>query len=247
MIHLRALPGSPRYDGHLQSIYDAAMYDADALIEGGCDALLVENMHDLPYLRGHVDPETVAAMAVATAKVVSLGKPTGVQVLAAANREALGVAISAGAQFIRVEAFAYGHLADEGWLNACAGDLLRARANLKADVKIFADVQKKHAAHAATADLSIADLAKGTAFSGADGLIITGVSTGEPTNPAHVLEARQAGLPVLVGSGVNPDNLAELARVAQGLIVGSWIKENGDWRKPVSIDRVKTLRQLLDQ
>ena len=158
MVHLRALPGSPGWDGDMTGLLAAATSDAEALLSGGCDALIVENMGDLPYLRGRVEPETVAAMAMATHAVVRRGAPTGVQVLAGANREALGVAVAAGAHFLRVEAFAYGHVADEGWLEACAGELLRARRTLGSGLSIWADVQKKHAAHALTADLSIAPL-----------------------------------------------------------------------------------------
>ena len=164
MVHLLALPGSAGWGGSRNAILDAAMRDGERLCEGGCDALLVENMGDLPYLRGRVEPETLATMAVAVAGLGDLGRPLGVQLLAGANREALGVAVATGADFIRVEGFAYGHLADEGWMDACAGELLRARASLGADVKIWADIQKKHASHAITADLSLADLARGHAF-----------------------------------------------------------------------------------
>ena len=156
MVHALALPGSPAWPlgggaPRMQKILDQARRDAEALLDGGCDALIVENMHDLPYLRGRVAPETVAAMTLVTAAVVAFGRPTGVQVLAAANREALGVAVAAGATFIRVEAFAYAHVADEGWLDASAGELLRARAALGADVAVWADIKKKHSAHAVTA------------------------------------------------------------------------------------------------
>ncbi|MCA9539781.1 MAG: BtpA/SgcQ family protein, partial [Myxococcales bacterium] len=190
MVHLDPLPGSPRWAGDMRAVIERARRDAAALIEGGCDALLVENMGDVPYLRGAVPPETVAAMARAVAAITDLGHPTGVQILAAANREALGVAVACGASFIRVEAFAYAHVADEGWLDACAGDLLRARRALGADVSIWADVQKKHAAHAVTADLSMAELAKGAAFCVVDALVVTGVATGRPTALADVTAAR---------------------------------------------------------
>ena len=128
MVHLRPLPGSPGWSGSVSAIIDAARRDAAALAEGGCDALLVENMGDVPYLRGAVGPETVASMAVVTAAVGELGLPVGVQVLAGANHAALAVAIASGASFIRAEAFAYAHVADEGILQATAGPLLRARA-----------------------------------------------------------------------------------------------------------------------
>ncbi len=191
-------------------------------------------------------PETVAAAALATGAVAAMGAPVGVQLLAGANREALGVAVASGASFLRVEAFAYAHVADEGWLDACAGELLRARSGLRAGVAIWADVRKKHAAHAVTADLSLADVAKGAAFCGADALIVTGASTGETTDPGDVEAAREAGLPVVVGSGVTDRDAGSLATMADALIVGSWVKEGGDWRRPVSVDRVRRLREVMD-
>jgi membrane complex biogenesis BtpA family protein len=245
MVHLLPLPGSPRWAGSMQAVLDAARRDAAALAEGGCDALLVENMHDLPYLKGELAPETVAAAALATQAVVALGLPTGLQLLAAANRQALGVAAVCGASFVRVEGFAYAHVADEGWIDACAGPLLRARRDLGAQVQIWADVQKKHAAHAVTGDLGIADLAHGAAFCGADALIITGKATGAPTDADDLREAAHAGLPLCVGSGVTERDLAMLAPRCQGVIVGSWIKDNGDWRAPVNVARVQRLRAIL--
>lgn len=246
MVHLAPLPGSPRWSGSLRAIRDAARRDADALLEGGCDALLVENMHDTPYLRGAVLPETVAAMAVAAADLVGLGAPIGLQILAAANREALGVAAAVGAAFIRVEGFAYAHVADEGWIDACAGELTRARRALAAeDVAIVADVHKKHASHAVTADLSLGDVARGTAFCGADALVVTGRSTGQPTSPTDVEAARGAGLPVWVGSGVTTRDAAALAARAQALVVGSSLKVGGDWKNPVEVARVRAIRRAM--
>ena len=186
MVHLPPLPGSPLWGGSIDAVLDSALADATKLVDGGCDAVLVENMGDLPYLKGAVHPETVAAMTVAVTEVVALGKPVGIQLLAGANMEALGVAVATEADFIRVEGFAYAHIADEGMLDASAGPLLRMRAELEADVSIWADVQKKHAAHALTADLSLQELAAGAVFCGADGLIITGSSTGMMTDPDNV-------------------------------------------------------------
>ena len=247
MVHLRPLPGSPGWDGDMARIRRAARLDAEQLIRGGCDAIIVENMGDVPYLRGSVDPATVAAAAICVAEVVMLGVPVGVQILAAANAEALGVAVAAGARFIRAEAFAYAHVADEGWLDATAGPLLRQRRALGAKVAVWADVQKKHAAHAVTADVPLADIARGTVFCGADALVVTGTETGRPTDPAHVREARRAGCPVAVGSGVHPGNAADLAAVADALIVGSFLKQDGDWRRAVDLERVRAVRAAVNR
>lgn len=245
MVHTLPLPGSPNWTGQMAPILDRAKADAEALVQGGCDAILIENMGDLPYLNGSVYPETVAALAMVCHELRTLSVPMGVQILAGANEQALAVAATAGAAFIRVEGFAYGHVADEGWMNACAGPLLRKRANLGASVHIWADIQKKHAAHALTADLSLRELADGSAFSGADALIVTGRATGQVTALNDVKEAKLAGLPVIVGSGICPDNLPELAQEADGVIVGSYLKVDGLWQNPVDIQRVRHLRKLL--
>jgi len=240
MVHLLALPGAPQWGGSMQAVLDWAQRDAERLLEGGVDALLVENMGDLPWLKGQVPPWTVAAAAIATERIVALGKPTGVQLLAGANAEALGVAVATGARFVRVEAFAYGHLADEGWLEACAGRLLRDRSALDAEVAVWADIRKKHAAHAVTADVPLPELAHGTAFAGADTLIVSGVATGSPTSPSDLADAADAGVPVAVGSGVTP-SLAQRLGAAHAWIVGSWLKEDGDWRRPVDAARVRRI------
>ena len=246
MVHLLPLPGSPQWAGNMDAVLDRARRDAEALATGGCDLLLVENMGDVPYLRGQVAPETVAAMSRAAAVVTEFGLPTGVQVLAAANREALGVAVAAGAHFIRAEGFAYAHVADEGWIDASAGPLLRARRALGASIEVWADIQKKHSAHATTADLTLADWAHGAVFCGADAVVVTGNATGMPTALSDVEAAATAGCPVVVGSGVDPTNVAGVGRVADAVIVGSWLKKDGGWRNAVDVDRVRRLREALD-
>ena len=246
MIHLKALPGSPNWQGSMQDIIDLAMQDAEYLLEGGCDALIVENMNDLPYLKGYVYPETIAAMSIVVEHIMSLKAYTGIQVLAGANKEALAIASVTGASFIRAEGFAYAHVADEGWIDACAGELLRTRKSLSANVQIWADVQKKHAAHTITNDVPLSDLAKGTKFCGADALVVTGTSTGEETSLDDIKKVKLAQLPTIVGSGVTNKNIQNLAKYADALIVGSWLKKDGNWTNPVSLNRVKTLKKLLN-
>lgn len=246
MVHLLPLPGSPGWRGSMAELEDRALADARALKDGGADAVLIENMADLPYLNGRVDPETVAAFAVvARAAAREAGLPCGAQILAGANREALGVAISAGLSFIRAEGFAYGHVADEGWIQASAGTLLRARAALRADVKVWADVKKKHSAHAVTADVPIGEFAHGSVFCGADAVIVTGVATGKAASLDDVRAVRHAveEVPVVVGSGVEPGQAKALAELCDAAIVGTWIKHGGDWRNPVERERVAKLKE----
>lgn len=248
MVHLRALPGTPANTLSMPGILDAALKDAETLVSGGCDALLVENMADLPYLNGHVGPEIVSAMAIAVDRIVSrFDLPVGVQVLAGANCEAMALATCAGAQFIRAEAFAYAHVADEGLMNASAAEVLRLRKHLGSSVRVWADVQKKHACHAITSDARLEDLAHGFEFCGADALIVTGVSTGCEAHIEDVAKVRPAGLPVVIGSGITAANAAKFGAAADGLIVGTSIKMDGNWRMPVELSRVQAIARELEK
>jgi membrane complex biogenesis BtpA family protein len=173
---------------------------------------------------------------------------TGIQVLAAANREALAVALAAGADFVRVEGFVFAHVADEGVVESCAGELLRYRRTIGADrVLVFADIKKKHSAHAITSDVSLAATAKAAELFLADGVIVTGPASGEEASPDEVRAAvRAVGLPVLVGSGLSSQNLARFAE-AHGFLVGSSLKEGGLWSNPLDRSAVKSMAQAFAQ
>jgi membrane complex biogenesis BtpA family protein len=244
MIHVQALPGTPRNYLSVGQIVERAVEEARALVTAGMDCLLLENMHDTPYLKVAVGPEIVAAMTavgVAVRREVP-GVALGVQVLAGANMAALAVAQAVGAQFIRAEGFVYGHLGDEGYHDACAAELLRYRRAIGApDIAILADIKKKHSSHAVTADVSLEDTAEAAAFFGADGLILTGTATGRPASAGELQRLVAAtDLPVCVGSGITPDNVAAY-RHARILIVGSSIKRDGHWANVLDMERVSAM------
>jgi len=247
MVHVRALPGTPKGRLSVDEIARVAAEDARRIARAGFDAVLVENMHDLPYLKRSVGPEIVAAMAVvvsAVRKVVAC--PVGIQILAGANREAIAVAHSTGAAFIRAEGLVFAHVADEGLIESDAGELLRYRRAIGADaVHIFADIKKKHSSHAITADVNIEETASAAEFCGADGVIVTGVKTGAPTDPDDLhAAAKGTRLPRFVGSGVTLQSLASLWDAADGFIIGSHIKKGGDWRESVDPARASKMVHL---
>jgi hypothetical protein len=245
MIHVAALPGAPRHALPPEEIAARAAGEAVLLSDLGFDALMVENTHDVPYLRRAVGPETVAAMTlVAQAVRGASSLPLGVQILAGANRAALAVAHAAGAAFIRAEGFIFAAVADEGLLEeADAGPLLRYRRALGAtEIGILADIKKKHSAHAITADVDVGEMAAAAELCGADGVIVSGVATGRPIRIDDLGTARVAtALPLIVGSGVTPESVADLFAYADALIVGSWFKQGGHWSNPPDPSRAAEL------
>jgi membrane complex biogenesis BtpA family protein len=243
MLHVGALPGTPSASHSVESLIQLAVAEARLYRDAGFTALAIENMHDRPYLRGGVGPEITAAMAAVAREVKrETGLVLGVQVLAGANREALAVAHASGADFVRVEGFVYAHVADEGVIESCAGELLRYRRAIGADrVLIFADIKKKHSAHAITADVPIAETAVAAEFFLADGVIVTGAATGEPASADEVRDVvRATHVPVLVGSGITSANLPRFS-AAHGFIVGSSVKQGGRWSNPLDRDAVTSL------
>src|SRR5215510_8851243 len=90
VIHVGALPGAPANTHAVGEIIAQAVREATIYRDGGVDGVIIENMHDTPYLRGSVGPEIVAAMAIIGHAVkIECRLPTGVQILAGANIEAM--------------------------------------------------------------------------------------------------------------------------------------------------------------
>jgi membrane complex biogenesis BtpA family protein len=250
VIHVGALPGTPRNSHTVSELIASAATEARLYRESGVDGVIIENMHDVPYLRGEVGPEIVAAMtAIAVAVKQECRLPLGVQILAGANVEAMAVAHAADLDFIRAEGYAYAHVADEGLIEASAAKLLRYRKMIGATrVQVWTDVKKKHAAHAITADVSLGETAETVEFMGADCVIVTGSATGKPPTIADVLEAKShCGLPVFLGSGITETNVAEFYEHADGFIIGSAFKVDGLWSNTIDPERVAALIRAVQQ
>ncbi|XP_014483988.1 PREDICTED: uncharacterized protein F13E9.13, mitochondrial [Dinoponera quadriceps] len=248
MVHVGALPGTPRYKGLVEKIVEDAVKEASIYVECGADGILVENMHDIPYVRKKdLSPEIVTMMTRICAEVKRVARNVvcGVQILAGCNEEAIAVAKAAGFQFIRAEGFVFSHVADEGFIDASAGTLLRYRRRIDAEgVLVFADVKKKHSSHAITSDVSLPETVRAAEFFSADGIVLTGRATGEAVDMQDLAEVRKcvaARLPVLIGSGVTLDNVDNYAAVADALIVGSYLKTAGRWENALDVDRVQAL------
>src|SRR5688500_6129601 len=227
VIHVGALPGTPRSSCGVSELVALAKSEASLYRESGVDGVIIENMHDVPYLRGEVGPEIVAAMTAIAVEVTSeCGLPVGVQLLAGANIEAMAVAHAAGLDFIRAEGYAYAHVADEGLIEASAARLLRYRKMIGAQrVQVWTDVKKKHSAHAITADVSLGETAETVEFMGAECVIVTGSVTGAAPKVADVQEAKgHCQLPVFLGSGISESNIEQFSEEADGFNIGSSFK-----------------------
>jgi len=245
MIHVPALPATPLSRLSMAEIIDKVDHEAEIYRDCGVDGVMIENMHDTPYcLEKDLEPHIGACMSVVGRTVRLRTKelvPVGVQVLAAANSTAIGVALAAQLQFVRAEGFVFGHVADEGWIGGCAGPLLRYRQQLGGGgISIICDIKKKHSAHAMTSDVSIQETAKAAKFFNADGVIVTGTATGEPANPQEISDVMKAvpDMPVLVGSGVTTENMEKFAN-AHALIIGSYFKKEGQWENDLDPYRIK--------
>ena len=242
MIHVGALPGTPASSCSVREIVAQAVAEARIYRDAGVHGIGIENMHDVPYLRGSVGPEITAAMtAIALAVKAEGNLPCGIQILAGANHEALAVAHAADLQFVRVEGYAFAHVADEGIIESSAAALLRFRRTIGAErVQVWADVKKKHSAHALTSDVSIGETAAAVEFMRADAVIVTGAATGLEASDADLSDVRRrCGLPLYIGSGVSAENLERYAPLADGFIVGSFFKKDGRWSEPVDSRRVE--------
>ena len=256
VVHLGPMPGDPLALGQgFADMEKRAHEDAAALIGGGADGFIVENFGSAPFPKGtsgeRTPPHQVAAMAILTRKLLREHGPAvvGVNCLRNDVDSALGIAAAAGASFVRVNVHTGAMLTDQGIIQGEAHRTLRYRTSLVTDVQILADVLVKHAAPLAPLDMQEA-VREAIQRGLADGVIVTGQATGGPIDSALLKEARGAlahwgDHALLLGSGVTPQNAPDLAPLADGAIVGTWLKQNGEVSAPVDEERVKRLAGVL--
>ena len=245
-VHLMPLPGSPCYSGKMAEIYDTALSEVEIFKRYAIDGLIVENFRDMPFYPNKLPAETIAAMAAVTREIVNVVQiPVGVNALRNDARAALAIASATEADFIRVNVHMDAVVSDQGIIEGAAHETLRLRANLKSDVLIFADVGVKHSVPLGNRGLApkTRDL---TERGLADAIIVSGEATGSETQTEDIDIVRQnTNLPILIGSGMTPENLGKVYSKVEGLIVGSTFKKDGKADNLVEEARVKNFTDSL--
>jgi membrane complex biogenesis BtpA family protein len=251
VIHLPALagtPGAPDASSALARAGFLAVNEARALAQAGFDGLILENFGDTPFYKSQVPPETIATLAVIAAAVREAVRiPVGINVLRNDARAALAIAAVTGCDFIRVNVLSGVAATDQGMIEGDAAFLLRERERLGAvGIAILGDVHVKHARSLSSDDIQLG-VEEVALRSSADGVIITGSTTGRPVDLEQLRiaseMARSHGIPLYVGSGATLKNLAELKRFAAGVIVGSALRKGGQAGAPLDPKAIKAFAQ----
>jgi hypothetical protein len=246
MVHLRPLPGSPRYAGDFDAVIEAAVADARIWQEAGAHGLMMENFGDVPFFKDNVPSETVEAMTNVAGAIRSAVPelPLGINVLRNDGLSAVTIAAAVGASYIRVNVLSGAAVTDQGLIEGRAAEIMRYRQAVGADIKVLADVRVKHAAPLAERPLQD-EVAELVHRAGADAVIVSGSGTGKPTDPSHAAEVkRYAGdTPVLIGSGADADSIPQLKGACDGFIVGSAAKPGGKIDEPVDLSLAKQITQ----
>lgn len=243
MVHLKALPGAPRYENNLSAVIDAALADANALEQGGVDGIMIENFFDAPFFKEHVPPETVAAMSRVVTTIRQKTKiPLGVNVLRNDGISALAIAAACDAQFVRINIISWAMLADQGIIEGRAAEIARYRKMLGANVLIFTDCLTKHAVALAPQQMEWVALDTWER-GGADALVISGKATGYATDLGDVIAARKGvpDAPLLIGSGVTLENVSDFLPLVDGVLVGTSLKVDGRVENTVDVARARAV------
>jgi membrane complex biogenesis BtpA family protein len=248
MAHLPALPGTARYDATrgIEGILDRVRQDVLHLVNGGVDAILFCNEDDRPY-SFHADFEAIAVMTRVITELRLESIPFGVDFLWDAKAP-LAIAKATGAAFIR-EVVTGAYESDMGLWSPDAAAVYRYRRQIDADdVRVFGNITPEFASVLGTR--SIGQRARSAVCSSLlDAVLISGPMAGAEPDPSWLREAKEAvgdQVPVLLNTGARVENIRDFLKVADGVIVGSCLKEQGATWNPVDPARVEAFMKAVD-
>lgn len=246
-LHFGSLLGIKGCPG-INKLLDNAKFDLEALESGGVDAVIIENNYDFPH-QICVGPEIVASMTYLGGKLSDMTKlPLGVSVLWNAYKAGLSIAKVIGARFIRIPAFVDDVRTSYGDVMGVANDVLPLRVNLDAEeIAIFADIQVKHS-EMLDKNKPLVRSAREAEIKSADGIIVTGQWTGNAPQMKDLEDIKNLHLktPLIIGSGVDEDNIENLLQFADGVIVGTALKSGSNKDRSVEIN-IKGYNQRVDE
>lgn len=246
MVHLAPMPGTPLYDadGGVEAIVEAARRDLKALQDADVDAVMFGNENDRPY-ELQVDTASTATMAYVIGQLrKDIQKPFGVNVLWD-PMASVALAAATGASFMR-EILTGTYASDMGPWTPNAGKTMRYRDRLdRSDLVMLANVSAEFAYSLDRRELS--DRARSAVFSSIpDAILVSGAITGEAAEMTDLVAVKKAlpDTPVLANTGVKHTTIADVFKVADGCIVGSSLKVDGDTWKAVDAERAAEFMRL---
>jgi len=247
MVHLGALPGTPLYDAEdgLEGLLAGAAGDLAALQKAGFDAVMFGNENDRPY-EFDADTASTATMAYVIGALRSeITVPFGVNVLWD-PMSTMALAAATGAAFVR-EIMTGSYASDMGPWAPDAGEALRYRRRLgRHDLALLYNVSAEFAWSLDRRPL--ADRARSAVFSSVpDAILVSGPMTGEAAAMSDLESVKRAlpDTPVLANTGVKHETVADVLKVADGCIVGSALKVDGNTWNPVDPERAAEFMRLV--
>lgn len=226
MIHFPPLFGYQDFPG-FEYIAEKMLKEVKILEAAGFSAIIIENNYDLPH--SETIPAPAAAMFGSLARLLQENTklPFGLDILWNDYQTSLSICASSNASFFRVPAFVDTVNTSYGLMNARGEDVVKLRKSLGLDkVAIIADIQVKHS-EMVDKNKTLTQSAQEAIAVGADALIVTGKWTGDAPKLDDLNEVRAAAkdFPILIGSGADTNNLPQLLKHADGIIVGTALKE----------------------
>jgi len=247
MVHLGALPGAPLFDAEagIAGIVEGARKDLRALQAAGFDAVMFGNENDRPY-EFKVDTASSATMAYVIGRLRSdITVPFGVNVLWD-PQSSIAVAAATGAAFVR-EIFTGTYASDMGPWTPDAGAAMRYRDRLgRHDLALLYNVSAEFAYSLDQRPLP--DRARSAVFSSIpDAILVSGAITGEAAALSDLEAVKRVlpATPVLANTGVKHATVADVLKVADGCIVGSSLKVDGNTWNAVDPDRAAEFMRLV--
>jgi membrane complex biogenesis BtpA family protein len=246
MVHFGALPGSPLFDARrgLDGLVDGIAKDLAALQNAGFDAIMFGNENDRPY-EFSVDAASTATMAFAIGRIRDrITVPFGVNVLWD-PMSSIALAAATGAGFVR-EIFTGAYASDMGPWTPDAGKAMRYRDRLhRADLALLYNVSAEFAY--SLDQRSLPDRARSAVFSSIpDAILVSGQITGEAAALSDLEAVKKVlpNTPVLANTGVKHATVADVLKVADGCIVGSSLKIDGNTWNAVDPERAAEFMRL---
>lgn len=228
MVQLPPLPGGANYRGEsLASIIDAGLSEATILAENGIDALMVQNLGDIPVAT-HATTVQVSWMTRVTSEIVrATGIPVGLNMLENDAKAMFAIASASGADFVRIKIYVGAMMTPFGVELAQAHAAIKARNSWDAQrVAILADVHDRTGTPIASGGFD-EDVEFAVRLGLAEGLVITGKTYQATLEMIARARRKYPELPILAGGGVTAANFAEIVSTASGAVVSTSMKESG--------------------